>query len=1278
MAGVIKERVSFRNTTIGVVRAPTAAVEAWRGAYESANQLTNQAYKMAAVEARKKGIEVAEQLEREQIRTINPETGKPEAMSLLPTGFGSIAQDAYESVIDKRFQESINQEIKSKAATLALKYQGSDKGVEEFKTTFGDYIDNMHGVAIGKYKGYIESVGSEYLASTGLNLEEKRVARQLDADRTDVLKILQSQNSDILDSAFAGAKPNEINEMFESQIGLIEDARDSNLLTGEAYETELKSLRHTRQKSIFLSKIPNFNDLGIVTMRQIKSAINSNGVTISKIKGVDDNQTAELQAAVTQVLKSGSANQNSKFVVGTDTKELTTWLDSYISDKNAIQTEELQQESIAKTENYSTIHVPKMNKFTENFMSTNVPSLQNSNNPVETFIANQEVLAGEKARRTGLAEDRAIKEADVAELNTYRQLNSMELLTKVFGKDMSAEKWANVKQALISKKEFPKWMNDTQKAAVQAIIDTQGYKPDTDMGAFTTYFNQNGSTESVLKTARDAQNEKNRISAIPSNNLEANNWASNYESSDSLVGGFDVSAVADARKQLDERQVVVNKKYSDREIDESKTRLQGSRRIKTSQFLNQILPDITNMEQTDLIAVETYLNEGKIVKGKEEFITRIKPSLDSLIKNKMYIRGVDGDAFGSWFNSKGVDASKFSAEAEKIQAEEDAAAASQTSMDVLTGAAPEINNGDIRAKGASTNNDGSNTFFADTLQNGFDYVDNIDPNNKKITSTVRATALAGVIDSTFGGFIDGLQNGSSVMKNAEGKVVELNSRSLRGIHMAIKTNGGNMSGVPESHREQLSIMIEMANAKSPNALQGFANDVKTIIGTLRTEENQDQELARGQNAGEVVEGGQFGSTSYGSTVADQKTYINKKAMTATDNDIGYFLKEENLPSENMPKGTREVYRQIRNLHAIPEVFSNTMDKLANGQLSAQQANVAIQHYANNRNAVSGLTGYSVNHLSIAEGGTAIDSKVIAKLDTVLSIMDVENIDAASAITRVNEVDDTAKDLNRTVFQRNMKEALDKSENETYSVKDYLIDNFEGNLNVVTQLLPYAETMIENGMTFQTLDKKLDDFYNTQFLPTEGFVVDFSSGYGNRSRASLRATVGEANVDGFVDSVDDLLATGTVFTASGESGSFLLSKDVEYNQRAESTFFQDMGEGAAFFINPQSSMLMRESRKAEAIAKERELATSDDGTQRKAVLVPIRYSNNQVMYRVMGIVKNKLVPLFRMTEDADGNKISSPLMVRPQRDLRNGLTPARPEDYLTQDEIDLNNRRRGNL
>jgi hypothetical protein len=63
---------------------------------------------------------------------------------------------------------------------------------------------------------------------------------------------------------------------------------------------------------------------------------------------------------------------------------------------------------------------------------------------------------------------------------------------------------------------------------------------------------------------------------------------------------------------------------------------------------------------------------------------------------------------------------------------------------------------------------------------------------------------------------------------------------------------------------------------------------------------------------------------------------------------------------------------------------------------------------------------------------------------------------------------------------------------------------------------------------------------------------------------------------------------------------------------------------------------------------------------------------------MGIVKNKLVPLFRMTEDADGNMVSSPLMVRPQRDLRNGLEPVRAEDYLTQDEIDLNNRRRGNL
>jgi hypothetical protein len=1278
MAGVIKERVSFRNTTIGVVRAPTAAVEAWRGAYESANQLTNQAYKMAAVEARKKGIEVAEQLEREQIRTINPETGKPEAMSLLPTGFGSIAQDAYESVIDKRFQESINQEIKTKAATLALKYQGTDKGVEEFKTTFGDYIDNMHGLAIGKYKGYIESVGSEYLASTGLNLEEKRVARQLDDDRTDVLKILQSQNGDILDSAFAGAKPNEINEMFESQLGLIEDARDSNLLVGEAYENELQSLRHTRQKSIFLAKIPNFNDLGIVTMRQIKSAINSNGVTTSKIKGDTDAQTAELQAAVTQVLKSGSANQNSKFVVGTDTKELTTWLDTYISDKNAIQTEQLQQDSISKTEDYSTIHVPSMNKFTESFMSTNVPSLENSSNPVETFIANQEVLSAERAKRTGMAEQRQIKETDVEELNIYRQLNSMTLLTSVFGKDMTAAKWANVKQALVNKKEFSEWMSDDQKAAIQAIIDTQGYKPDKDQGAFTTYFNQNGSTESILQSSRDTINEKNRISSIPSNNLSANNWANEYENSDDLIGSFNPDSVAEARKALDDRQKVADGLYQNREIDESKTKLDGSRRIKTSQFLNQILPDITNMEQTDLIAVETYLNQGTIIKGKEEFIGRIKPSLDSLLKNNMYIRGTDDQAFSSWFNSKGVDASKFSAEAEKLQAKEDTAAASQTSLDVLTGAADEINQGKIRSEGSSLNNNGDNTFFADTLERGFNYIDSIDPSNEKITATVRATALANHIDSTFGGFIDGLRNGSSVMKNAQGEVVELNSRSLRGIYMAVKTNGGNMTGVPESHREQLSIMLEMANKKSPNALQGVANDIKTTISTLKGEESQDAELLRGQNAGQVVEGGAFGSNAYGSTVADQKAYINTKAGNATNNDRFYFTNEDSLPSENMPTGTKEVYRQIRNLHAIPEVFSSTMTQLANGTLSAQQANVAIQHYANNRNAVSGMTGYSINHLAIAEGGTAMDAKTMAKLDTVLSIMDVENIDAASAITRVNEVDDVAKDLNKTVFQDNMKKALDKEENEKYNVKDYLIDNFEGNLNVVTQLLPYAETMIENGMTFETLDAKLDDFYNTQFLPTEGFVVDYSSGYGNRSRASLRATVGEANVEGFVDSVDELLGSGTVFTASGESGSFLLSKDVEYNQRAESTFFQDMGEGAAFFISPQNTMLMRQSRKAEAIAKERELAASDDGVDRKAVLVPIRYSNNQVMYRVMGIVKNKLVPLFRMTEDAEGNKVSSPLMVRPQRDLRNGLEPVRAEDYLTQDEIDLNNRRRGKL
>ena len=50
------------------------------------------AFQDAAREAEKRGIEAAKSVAESQLTTMNPETGKPEALK-IPEGFGQIAAD---------------------------------------------------------------------------------------------------------------------------------------------------------------------------------------------------------------------------------------------------------------------------------------------------------------------------------------------------------------------------------------------------------------------------------------------------------------------------------------------------------------------------------------------------------------------------------------------------------------------------------------------------------------------------------------------------------------------------------------------------------------------------------------------------------------------------------------------------------------------------------------------------------------------------------------------------------------------------------------------------------------------------------------------------------------------------------------------------------------------------------------------------------------------------------------------------------------------------------
>ncbi len=166
---VIRQRTQVFNQPVGIVQTRAGAQEVGGAISRAANTMSQLAYRDAADEAQKKGIELAQAVEEKGLRTINPETGKPEAYK-APSTFGQIAAEAYQSVIDKRFEDSMNTELRLKAQEISLKFPFAPEAYDE---AMDSYISEMSENAQGKYKSYIETTGTKYLALTKLNITER-------------------------------------------------------------------------------------------------------------------------------------------------------------------------------------------------------------------------------------------------------------------------------------------------------------------------------------------------------------------------------------------------------------------------------------------------------------------------------------------------------------------------------------------------------------------------------------------------------------------------------------------------------------------------------------------------------------------------------------------------------------------------------------------------------------------------------------------------------------------------------------------------------------------------------------------------------------------------------------------------------------------------------------------------------------------------------------------------------------------------------------------------
>lgn len=175
---VIRQRTQVFNQPVGVVRASSGGSEVGQAISRFANQITDTTFQIAAEDAQTRGVDAAKAVENKGLRTFNPETGKPEAFK-APAGFGRIAAQSYQSVVDRRFEASMENELRLKAQEIAQKYPYDANGYEK---VMSEYLGSMSENAQGKYKTFIVENGSSFLASTKLNIQSRaaeRARRQL-------------------------------------------------------------------------------------------------------------------------------------------------------------------------------------------------------------------------------------------------------------------------------------------------------------------------------------------------------------------------------------------------------------------------------------------------------------------------------------------------------------------------------------------------------------------------------------------------------------------------------------------------------------------------------------------------------------------------------------------------------------------------------------------------------------------------------------------------------------------------------------------------------------------------------------------------------------------------------------------------------------------------------------------------------------------------------------------------------------------------------------------
>ena len=117
---VIRRTVSVTNKRIGVNNFDTGADQIGLAIADAGEMVRDKAFRIDAQKAEEAGSDAALSVDAQKFLEFDAE-GKPLALE-TPEGFGRIARDSFKKVVERRFIETIDKDLRTKFGELSVKY----------------------------------------------------------------------------------------------------------------------------------------------------------------------------------------------------------------------------------------------------------------------------------------------------------------------------------------------------------------------------------------------------------------------------------------------------------------------------------------------------------------------------------------------------------------------------------------------------------------------------------------------------------------------------------------------------------------------------------------------------------------------------------------------------------------------------------------------------------------------------------------------------------------------------------------------------------------------------------------------------------------------------------------------------------------------------------------------------------------------------------------------------------------------------------------------------